>query len=144
MKKAANKAYISNRKLEQYQQERERQLQLLQKPQQLDVIHEAAAEESHLPSMPSMLSADKDGDVKMVAQTEERKESAHAGKKASVMAQADESDEDNLSAEDLDSDDLEDEIQDNVEDLIMQQHQQYSMQMPPALAQQQAMPPFQQ
>lgn len=60
----------------------------------------------------------KDGDFKMPS-SEERKESFMFNKRKAKEAE-EEDEDDNLSAEDLDSDDLEDEIQDNVGDLLIQ------------------------
>lgn len=68
---------------------------------------------------------DKDGDFVMggAAAAEERKSSVFGGKKGKAHHESeDESDgDDNLSAEDLDSDDLEDEIQDNVGEMLQLQ-----------------------
>ena len=130
MKRASHKTYVSGRKLEQYQQERGRQISLEVEQQQkkdsvlvvgqLSLIQEMPDEEGTLKEIDSLIlksgALEADGDMKMAA-VEEQKESV----KKKIVA-AEESDEDeNASAEDLDSDELEDEIQDNVGELLQQQ-----------------------
>jgi hypothetical protein len=127
MKRASHKTYVSGRKLEQYQQERGRQISLQVEQQQkkdsvlavgqLSLIQEMPDEEGTLKEIDSLIlksgALEADGDMKMAA-VEEQKESV----KKKIVA-AEESDEDeNASAEDLDSDELEDEIQDNVGELL--------------------------
>ena len=111
MQKAANKAYVSGRKLEKYQQEREK---ALNKKQELAVI-------SEMPGEAGTFYGARSSDLLIGGGAEEMK--MPADKKGKAKAVAMNSDDDDDSAEDLDSDDLEDEIQDNVGELLQQQAQ---------------------
>ena len=130
MQKASNKAYISGRKLEKYQQERER----MQKEQrQLAVIEERMDDAGTLMEIKSeMLLQDIDGDA--VMKSEEKKMGASMISKSKKAQAREEEDEDEDSAEDLDSDDLEDEIKDNMGDMLQFQIQQEQMMAPPQMA----------
>jgi hypothetical protein len=94
MQRASNKAYVSNRKLQKYQEEKMKQ------QEKMEVIQEDAVEESLA-----------DIDMKMpLAGGEEVKQSDR--KRAAFISEVAEDDESDNSAEGVDSDDLEDEIMD--------------------------------